>query len=648
MATLPQRPLRLSRKSQNMLLQHVANILVEHKRHTEIYNKMEVIDAAYARYQATKTEDGSGVDTRAANIQCGIQDDIVAPIVVAQVDSMVGYLADVFLSGYPLFPVLSTPKNRIYAEQLETLLDDHAMLGGYVRQLLLFLRDGVKYNISAIEASWDAIDQFNVESDFTDMENGKKITRNQKYFTKLKRLDMYNTIWDRTVAPGDVSAQGDYAGYIEVLSRTKLKRLLNKLTQGDKVYNGVEALACGSNVNAATSEYRVHPQVNNYVSPKRPESGVDWYEYITGKAESRSVGTGNYEVITVYARIMPSEFEMHNIPQPNTPQIWKLRVVNGKVIISAERVISAQDHLPILFGQPLEDGLGYQTKSVAEGAIPFQHGATTLFNIRFASARRAISDRALYDPDLINPKDINAPVPAPKIPVRGSALKEKTLDAAYKQIPFDNRGMEHVIQDATVLVDFSKQLTGQNNARQGQFQKGNKSVAEFEGVMGGAEDRLRLPAITLEAQVFVPLKEILKLNIFQYGGDAIVVSQKNGTEYNIKMDELRKQVLSFRMSDGHTPKSKMASTDMLTTGMQMLSNSPILQQTYGSLLPGMFIHLMSLGGVRGLEEYDPRNNQPAQAPAGLQANALQAPVNPAAAAQVPAPVAPTDLTQIVS
>ena len=43
--------------------------------------------------------------------------------------------------------------------------------------------------------------------------------------------------------------------------------------------------------------------------------------------------------------------------------------------------------------------------------------------------------------------------------------------------------------------------------------------------MGGSDNRLRLPALTLEYQFFVPLKEMLKFNIYQYGEDAIVTSR---------------------------------------------------------------------------------------------------------------------------
>lgn len=598
--------LRISKDSQKNLLSYLQGILTSHRNRSEIREKMEAIDIAYARYKGKSAEEAmEAADCPAGNVFA--EDDIVAPIVVSQVDSLVAYLSEVFLSGYPIFPIVSTPKNRKSAEQLETLIDDHSILGGYARQLLLFLRDGAKYNYSALEADWDSIEQFEVLADFI-KDSGQSVQKKAKGFTKLRRLDPYNTICDDTVAPGDVAEQGDFAGFIEVISRTKLKRLLNKYTKERAVYNVTQAM--DSKMGSSTNNYTVHPDISSYVSAKRPSDGVDWDAYFAGpagdkKRQRRSGTASDYEIVTLYARIIPDD---HGIisPQPNTPQIWKLVFVNGEVLVHAKRIISAFDRLPILFGQPLEDGLGYQTQSAAEGAIPIQEAATTLFNMRFSAARRAVSDRALYDPTMIRPSDINAAVPAPKIPVTVNRLVQgATIADAYRQIPFDMRGTETAFQDANMLVKFSEQLSGINGPQQGQFQRGNKSVQEWQDTMGGSNGRLRLPALCLEHQVFVWLKFIIMLNIFQYGEDALIVSQKTGETLDIKISELRKQVMSFRVADGYTPKSKLASTEMLVQGMTLLMNSPILQQSLGMMLPQMWAHMMSLGGVKGLDEYTP-------------------------------------------
>ena len=124
--------------------------------------------------------------------------------------------------------------------------------------------------------------------------------------------------------------------------------------------------------------------------------------------------------------------------------------------------------------------------------------------------------------------------------------------------------------------------------------------------MGGSDNRLRLPALTLEYQFFVPLKEMLKFNIYQYGEDAVVTSQRSGEEFQIIIAQMRKKALKFRIADGYTPKSKLASTDMITQLMQLIMQAPILQQAYGAGLPNMVAHLAQLGGIRGLDEYNPQ------------------------------------------
>lgn len=603
-----------TKESQARILEFAQRILVEHQKFSSYHTKMEAIDVAYARYNsnidpATGVVSGQGIDAATTPVGVVNLPSTTPPVVISQVDSMVAYLAEVFLSGVPIFPVVSSPENRQYAEQLETLLDDHATIGGYARQLLIFLRDGVKYNFSAIEADWSSIEQYNILDEVLNP-GTKKAQKESRFFTKLKRLDPYNTVWDYNVSPGDVASDGDYAGYIDIISRTKLKRKLQRLANEGEAFNIREAMATNPyNTPANLGYYRLQPQVSDYISARKPISGLNWFTYLTGKEDKSPINSDNFEYFTFYARILPSELGLTS-PSPNTVQIWKFVTINSTIVVQAKRIISAYDYLPILFGQPLEDGLGYQTQSIAEGNIPFQQAASTLFNISFNSARRAVSDRALYNPDLIKSSDINAPVPAPKIPVKSNSLEPGIkISDAYHQIPFDARGTEGALQSGMQIVSFGKELSGLNAPQQGQFQKGNKSVKEWSDTMGGSDSRLRLPALSLEYQVFQPLKNILKLNLFQYGQNVELVSQKSGKSMKINIDELRQRVLAFRLADGYTPKSKLAGTEAIGMAMQLIGQSQILQQVYGAMLPGMFSHLMQLMGIRGLEEYTPSPSQ---------------------------------------
>lgn len=654
MATIPAKTkevIKISKESQTSLLGFLTKVLEHHKASSKELNaKMDIIDRAYARYKGTADTPTDGVDN-SRNTACDVfatDDKVTPPIVVSQVDSFVAYLADVFLSGYPLFPVVSTPATRKDAEALETLMDDHAILGAYPRHLLLFIREAVKYNYAGLEVDWDTITRFTSVGSILSS-TGKATERSVKYFNRIRRIDPRNIIRDTSVLPCDLAEHGDYGGYVEMLSTTALRRYLVKMHSQGFAFNIEAALNSagpGGTSSLDASNFTVQPSISEYISAEgyyNSQSGVDWDAYAEGnlKKKSSTPSYGNmYEKVVLYARIIPSQ---HGIvsPAPNTPQIWRLVLINGQVLVAAHRVISAFDLLPILLGQPQEDGFGVQTQSVAESEIPFQDAAEKLFNIRFSAARRAVSDRALYNDNYIKSSDINSKAAAPKIPVNINPLTPISLDSVYKSIPFDMRGTETTLGDAQAIVQFSRELHGLNNARTGQFQRGNKSVQEWNDVQSGSENRLRLPALALEFQVFQPMKSIMTLNIMQFGEDAEIVSQKTGDVVKVDIARLRAAALSFRVADGFTPKSKMASTEMLNNGLQIIGNSPILQQSYGAYLPAMFSHLMSLGGVRGLEEYDPqyaaRQEQGAQnaaATQGIQGAAIQAqglpgaPVNP--------------------
>jgi hypothetical protein len=608
---------RLKPKSVDDIQRYLQGILAVHKQYDYFRNKAREIDKAYYRFQEEE-------DRKAGNVRCGVDiDNIEVPVVVSQVDSYVGYLADVYLSGYPIFPVVSSPKDVAEAEMLEAIIDTHATLGGYARQFLMHFRDGIKYNLNFIEHEWDTIDQFSVMSSYLKPSEAAKLEQTEPKLTKIKRLDPYNAIFDaRVMNPADVAFDGEFAGYVELYPRIPLKRFINKHSKSGNLYRIKESLESkwgGFTTVSGGGNYYPHPDVNILINSKRPTEGgreFNWADYLGFTPNTAKGGRIDYSAVyeraTFYCRIIPSEFGI-DVSRPNSPQIWKFILINGQHLLYARRVYTAFDLLPILIGQPLEDGFAVQTQSIAESQVSMQAIASSLFNIRLASARRAVSDRALYDSTLINQDDINSPVAAPKIPVRLSGLNEKTLKDAYYQIPFNDAGTQSVLGDLRATMEFADILSGLNKPMKGQFQKGNKSVQEWQDTMGGADNRTRLPALCIEMQIMMPLKENIKLNIYQHQPAGIYQASKSGAVYDIdaaKIQILRDKVMSFRLADGYTPKSKLASTEFIMQLLQAISQNELLAQSWGTGLAGMVAHLAQLGGVRDLQQYLPA--QPAQ------------------------------------
>lgn len=625
--------LRLSKETQDSLVRYANIVLDLHSRTSAYRDKMEFIDVAYARYQTEQATNPGEDRSGAANQPCGVNvNDITVPIVVSQVDAYVGYFADAWLSGFPLFPVVSSYQDRSEAEQLESIIDDHSIRGRYARQLLLNFRNCAKYNFSAIELDWCPLNIYNVTDALTQLgtQNSKgqnKLAPETFYINQLNTWDTYNTIWDYRVHPVDVPYHGEYAGELSIISRIELKRELAYYNATGNGYNTTQALqsALAGRAEATGFQYYTErPQITELVVNKDLHRlGLfDWISWIRGQKQGNMASriammSDVYERLKLYVRLVPNEHGMHGVPNAGTPQVWKLVFINHEKLVYAARVYSLYDMIPVFFGQPFEDGFGMQTKSIAENGIPFQQAASDLFSIRMNSARRAVVDRAIYDPKALNSADVNAPYPAAKIPLRdGQTLAGKKLDDVYKHIPFDSRGTETVIQDMGQVINMADMLNGINQGIQGQRVKGNKTRKEWDDTQEGAKNKMRLPAIGIEYQQMIPIKEQIRLNIFQYGVDGAFQSQTNAQVYQInaqKLQEMRKKVMSFKVADGLTPADRLASTPVIQEGMAMIQQSPLLQASLGPVLPHMFVHFMSLGGVKSFEQYLPQIDKAAQA-----------------------------------
>lgn len=604
--------LKVNKASRDALAAYLGKLLDYSKSNgTDFRNRMEAIDIAYARYeQAKNANDKAGMD-RYGSVVCGDGPvNVVAPIVVSQTQSMVAYWSEVFLSGYPVFPVVSSPAIKGQAEALEGIIQDHLTLSESVPDMQLFLQDAARYNRVAVETEWAPIKTFQPWTDVADL-TGDNTQTEQKltYINKVRRLNLRNVHYDNRVALHEVDSKGEYAGYTGIITRMGLKDLLNQL-QIEKTLVSTQAIndALKSCINH--DDYNEDPLLNNYTSNANKAVGTDWDVYLGYEEALKDIGqrrvphntSGTYLIHTFYLRLIPSDFGI-SAASPNSVQVFKVRMINRDVIISVEAFVGANGRFGMFLAPAIEDGLDSQTQSYAEMSMPIQKATTSLLNIRFADARRRIADRGIYNPDLIRPSDINSPFPEAKIPIKPNQLLENALEQAYRPMPYDSRGMESVIQDAMMIQDMSRELSGMNNATRGQFQKGNKSVAEFDTIMGNAENRMRLPATVLEFRVFMKIKEQLKLNILQFGQDTTIISPRNSKPLQVNIQELQRTQLMFEIADGYTPKSKMASTEMLMGIMQMIMNSPMLQQVYGSQLPGMLSHIAQLGGVRGMEQY---------------------------------------------
>lgn len=559
-------------------------------------SRFERIDRAYQRetdqsqeHQRAKAANETGDKSRFQNT--------TVPVVMPQVESAVSHQTSVFLTGQPIFGVVASPQFMDEAMQMESILEEQSVRGGWARELILFFRDGFKYNFAPIEVDWQEEVTYTVETDLTVGTSGipKEVIWSGN---KLQRLDPYNTFVDTRVPATEVYKDGEFAGYTKFMSRIKLKSFIAALP--DKIIANItpafeSGLGGGSSKDMGALNFYI-PSINPLVDEDDSRStGTNWLSW-AGLSDIRNQNIDYkdaYEVTTLYAKILPSEFDL-KVPSSNTPQIYKIIFVNHEHIIYAELQTNAHGYLPIFVGAPLEDGLSYQTKSFANNGEVFQDLATSYMGSILASRRRAVTDRVLYDPSRITTAHINSDNPSAKIPVRPAAYGKNVAEAVHA-FPYREDQAAVSMQQIGVLLELSNQLSGQNKVSQGQFQKGNKTLHEFQSVMDNSNSRDMLASILIEFQCFIPIKHILKLNILQFQGGTTIYNRDKKQVVEIDPIKLRKAVIEFKVSDGLIPASKLINGDSLSVALQSISNSPQIAAGYN--IAPLFSYFMKTQGA---------------------------------------------------
>lgn len=590
---------------------------------TQYRLRLEAIDRSYAMELQRKYP--IRVPKCAAEEFAQEADSITVPVVMPNVDACLAYLASVFLTGYPIFGIVAGPHNQEAADMMEASIADHSVKTGWTRQLLMFLRDGLKYNIHGAEVNWEIQEGLELTAAAIGSTEATRVTT-QWEGNRIKRMDMYNTVFDTAVAPADIHTHGEFAGYVEPINYAMLRTYLD--TDGAN-FKPMHRAALESRVQTG---YYYEPQIvqENYISSGQLNgaSEFDWAAFFSGDSK-RIKHTSQYEKFVLYARILPGDFGI-NVPARNRPQIWKFVVINGTTLVEAEPQENAHNYLPIVFGQPLEDGLKHQTKSFAQNTIAYQTMATTLWRSKLASARRRATDRMLYNPSLIAKEDIENPNPSAKIPVKGAGYQSNIGNAVYA-IPFHDENSGTFVQEASQISQMAREATGGNAAQQGSFVKGNKTRSEFETVMDKSNGRWQMIAINTEAQTFVPMKEMVKINILQYQPEIKLMNERTQQPVDIKSNVMLEAILKFKVTDGLLPADKIVDVNFLQVLLQAIGSTPMLQNEYD--VGGMVAYVASLKGVKDLKDF--KRAQPLQqlGPDGkpVQQAALPAPAVPGVA-----------------
>ena len=207
---------------------------------------------------------------------------------------------------------------------------------------------------------------------------------------------------------------------------------------------------------------------------------------------------GVADVIHMYVNLIPKEWKLG--PE-EYPQKWYFRIAGDSLVIQARVLDLGHGLYPAAVCSPDYDGYSTAPISRLEMLYGLQGTLDWLFNVHVKNVRKAINDMFVYDPYLINSKDLENPKEGWLIRTRRPAWGKGVKDAISQLNVNDvTRGN---IGDSAFLVQWMQKVGGVDDAMSGSLRQGGPdrlTGAEFQGTRQAGMARLERMAKVISWQ----------------------------------------------------------------------------------------------------------------------------------------------------
>ena len=415
---------------------------------------------------------------------------IVFPNSYAIMETILSYLIAAFYQD-PLFQYEGVgPEDLIGSIMLEKVVDLHCNRHKVCLDLHTLFRDGLSYGIGFVAPTWRKETGFRTVMRETGgvlgmFKQRTKAVEEAVLFegNALENIDPYLALPDPNV-PVHKLQDGEFFGWVE---RTNYMNLLSK-EQTDKDYFNVRYI--GVLNSGTTSIYG-----NDHSERERKWAGQRFDRYHeSGASGSKVRGGGSTtrptDVINMFVKLVPSEW---GLGKSEYPEKWLFSVAADAIIVRAKPLDLDHNRFPIASIAPDFDGYSAIPVSRLEMLHGLQKVLDWMFNVHVANVRKTINDMLIYDPYLINSKDINSPEPGKRIRIRqpGWGRPDIARNAVF-QLNVNDVTRQNV-QDSSWIVQWQQKIGGADDVSMGSLRQGGPerlSSAEFQGTQMGQLSRL--------------------------------------------------------------------------------------------------------------------------------------------------------------
>lgn len=513
---------------------------------------------------------------------------IVVPYAFSTIRTIVTYLQAVFLGRRPIFTV--TPysgTNLESAEAMESLLQFNADYAKIIKPFTQWLYAGEIYGLGILKNSF-VTETKETTTQIIDPLTGQPLkARSARVVYQgntVENVDPFMFFPDPRVPLLDVAEQGEF-----IFSRSFVGKYTLKL-EPEGTYAHLDAIKSLARDVGETSDLGLRAggrsqDTMDYDSVEAP--GEDYVQLDEG---------------TIW--LDPEELK---IPMPldigtSKPVKFLITVANKSQIIRFEVYNPDHGEHPFVVNEPYAVGSGnFGNMGISDYLGPFQEAISWFLNSHIQNVKGAVNNSFIYDPTMIEEKDLLSDAPNKCIRIKPKAFGTE-LQQYFKQIAVSDVTAGHV-GDMQNLMRIGDSCSAVNeNLRGQQDSGGRKTATEVRTTAEAASSRLASHASFISGASVVKLGRQWAMNLQQYLSPEFTAIFQNDSNKQISLTvgDLAGDFY-FKVSDGTLPMDKVALFDIWQQALQFVAGQPQLMQTYD--LPKLFEFVAKLGGADSLEQF---------------------------------------------
>jgi len=611
----------LSFEQRKTLLEAINYRVLNFPRDT-LANKLIAADEAF---HMAKVDGGLATKTEIDSSNYSRFQELTNALVRETVETYYASYVTTYLSSTTIFGMTSPADRAEDAEKFNTIMADQQRRAAWGGNLAKAFLDIAKYNLALVDHSWDHQVNYGMASSLSSLadQNTSNVKRTEQVWAgnHITHCDMYNSFFDHSVDPVDLNTKGEWGGWVDLYTQVRFKELVDKLKTrngdlyltdpNDPKFNiyGITKTSSAQQVNGAsfkgTGDMSYREPVLSAIGQEKGQFTKDqtnWAAHTSGLTGTPRVEpSAMYEITKIRLRVVPSAWGLGQKGDNDAIAIYEVYIVAGTWVLYTEKLENIHDRLGFILCQTDQDSLGYNTTGPAQVSIPYMKTAKQLLDRVLAGADRAISDRAIYDSTMFSQDDVSSKIPDAKIATSKKLPNGKRLADYYHSIPYDNSATRGLLAELPTVEAAGKRASGLNNPQTGQFQKGNKTLYEYQDTMQNSGDRTFIRTLNIENTMMAELKWMTKLNIIQWQKQATLFNEENQVEVDINPAKLFDATVEFVMADGLLPTEYQLSPNVQQQVIQLITQAPELFAEYD--VPGIVQHIIGQTSGVKLDQY---------------------------------------------